>query len=76
MKIFLFHCVIIEKNYRLKFSESEMNYKKSHDRLKRANKNYPFITRMMKNCWDIVSRRAKKIIVLHIYSIPLINKYS
>jgi folate-dependent phosphoribosylglycinamide formyltransferase PurN len=69
-------CVIIEKNYRLKFSESEISWKKARNTFHRKKRNYPSFKWILKKCWYFLPRSVKKYIYIHIYNIPLMNEIS
>jgi folate-dependent phosphoribosylglycinamide formyltransferase PurN len=70
------HCVIIEKNYRLKFSESETNWKKARRKFYLRKRNYPSAKKRLKGCWELLPRQVRKFIYIRIYHIPLVKRIS
>jgi len=70
------HCVIIEKNYRRKFSERETRWKKARKMFYRKKRKYPSVRRIIRISWDLLPRRVKKFIYIHTYDIPVLKKNS
>ncbi len=68
--------IIIENNYRKKYSKSEIEYRKKHDRFNRKTKKYSLIRRIARRFWDFIPIFIRKFIQQKIYHIPMINKFS
>jgi len=69
-------CVIIEKNYRKKFSASEKIYRTTHDKYNRKTKKYSLLRRTVRHIWDIAPISLKKQIIINISKIPFLRKFS
>ena len=69
-------CVVIEKNYRKKFSASEKIYRATHDKYNRESKKYSLIRRITRYAWDYTPIVLKKMIIIDIGSIPFLRKFS
>lgn len=69
-------CVIIENNYRKKYSKREIEYRKKHDKFNRKTKKYSLIRRLARRIWDLSPHSVKKNVEQKIYFIPFLNKLS
>ncbi len=68
--------VIIENNFRKKFSKREVEYRKKHDKFNHKTKKYSFIRRLARRFWDLTPKFIQKFVQQKIYLIPFINKFS
>ncbi len=68
--------VIIEKNYRKKFSENEISYRKAHDLFNRRTKKYSLPRRVVRRVWDIMPPFLHMYIEKNIYYLPILNHFS
>ena len=68
--------VIIERNFRKRYSKNEIEYRKKHDRFNRKTKKYPFLRRLARRFWDMTPLYFRKQIQLNIYSIPFLNRFA
>ncbi len=68
--------VIIENNFRRKFSKREIEYRKTHDKFNFKTKKYSFPRRMARKTWDITPVFIKRFVQQKIYFIPVLNKFS
>jgi folate-dependent phosphoribosylglycinamide formyltransferase PurN len=75
-KGFYIDCVIIEKNFRKKFSKSEIEYRKAHDKFNRKTKKYSFFRRLARRAWDFSPLWIKEFIQKNIYFFPFLNIFS
>lgn len=69
-------CVIIENNFRKKYSKQEIEYRKTHDKFNRKTKKYSFPRRLAKSVWDFTPAFVQQFFQRKIYFIPLANKFS
>jgi folate-dependent phosphoribosylglycinamide formyltransferase PurN len=69
-------CVIIEKNYRKKYSKAEIQHREALDRLNKETNKYSLIRRMTKQIYKHFPTNIKARIEQNIYHIPLANKFS
>ena len=54
--------VIIENNFRKRYSKNEIEYRKKHDKFNRKTKKYSFIRRLAKRFWDMTPLYFRKFI--------------
>jgi len=75
-KGFKIDSIIIENNFRKKFSDREKQYRIVHDKFNRKTKKYSLIRRIARRFWDYTPLLFKRFILKNIYFLPLINKFS
>lgn len=75
-KGFAIDSVILEKNFRKKFSKNEIDYRQTRDKFNVITKKYSLARRLARKVWNITPIFIKKFTQEKIYFIPVINKVS
>jgi folate-dependent phosphoribosylglycinamide formyltransferase PurN len=68
--------VIIEKAFRTRFSQNEKMYRNAHDRFNRKTRKYSFTRRLTRRIWDITPLPVRRFVLLNIYRLPMIRRFS
>lgn len=68
--------VIIENNFRSKFSKDEIEYRETRDQFNVKTRKYSFARRLARKVWDITPVFIRKFTQEKIYFIPVLNKVS
>jgi len=68
--------VIIENNFRHKFSKRERQYRQTRDKFNRKTKKYSLVRRLARHFWNYVPTIIKKFILQKIYFLPILNIFS